>query len=92
MPFFRALFHGTPETDSDASRVAMVLSDNDLVALESLLGKVAYEHAEPVMRALRAAAAMQRNAGLCEIVEQVLELHRTALEYRDQSSTEETFH
>lgn len=92
MSFFKDLFAGMSEPDRETSRVAVVLSYRDIAAFEALLGKVPYEHAEPIIRALWAAVAMQRNAGLCDVVEKVLELHREAHAYRDQSSTEEAIH
>ncbi len=93
MPFFAELFADPPSLDIETtSRIAVILSDADISALESLLAKVPYENAGPVIRALLAASSMQRGAGLLDVVEKVLELHRTALAYRDRSSVDEAFH
>lgn len=92
MPFFRDLFKAASQVDRGSSPVVLVLSQNDFEALEGLLAKVPYEHAEPIMRAFFRASAIQRNAGVLDVVEKVLELHRSAIAYRDQSSIEEALH
>ncbi|MBS0240285.1 MAG: hypothetical protein JSR89_17870 [Proteobacteria bacterium] len=92
MPFFRDLFNATSQVDRTSSPIVLVLSEKDFEALEVLLAKVPYEHAEPIVRTFHQASAIQRNAGLLDVVEKVLELHRSAVAYRDQSSSEEAFH
>lgn len=91
MPFFANLLRHEPEIE-EPSRVALVLTDKDFVALESLLAKVSYEHAEPIVRAFLNASALQRKEGWLEVVDKVLELHRTAVTYRDRSSIDEPSH
>jgi hypothetical protein len=96
MPFFAEiakLLADPPSLNIDASsRIAVILSDVDIAIFESLLAKVPYENAGPLVRALLAASSMQRGAGLLDVVERVLELHKTALAYRDRSSVDESFH
>lgn len=93
MPFFTGLFTDPPALDVETtSPIAVILTDADISALESLLGKVPYENAGPIVRAILAASAMQRGAGLLDVIEKVLELHKTARAYRDPSSVDEAFH
>ncbi len=91
MPFFANLLRHEPEVE-EHFRVALVLTNKDFDALEGLLAKVPYEHAEPIVKAFLNASALQRKAGWLEVVDKVLELHRTAVTYRDRPSIDEPSH
>ncbi|MFT3731144.1 MAG: hypothetical protein QM780_06920 [Hyphomicrobium sp.] len=91
MPFFQNLMNATPRPDQDASRVILVMTETDMEALESLLAKVPYEHAAPIVRAFRDASELQRRGQILDVVEQVLDLHRSAVAYRDRNSIEDAF-
>jgi hypothetical protein len=92
MPFFKNLLAEAPPVSSYPSDIVLVLSETDMTALEGLLAKVSYEHAAPIVRAFRDASDVQRRGGMLDVVEQVLELHRSALAYRERASIEEEFH
>ncbi len=75
MPFFSDLAKPLAK-DADGERVFAVLTVNDFVLLEEMLGKMPYEVVNPVMGSLRDLSNRQWIAGLAAAVDRACRNHR----------------